>query len=935
MPSRSRFQLLATLSILAGFGLRIAGIDAQGFWVDEGHTLDDVTVRTLPFLASLAGRSAAPTTLPGWADVHPPLYFLSLVPWVALAGTGEAALRFPSTVWSVLTIAVLFFLTRRLIGPGAAVLAALFGALSPFGVAYSQEARMYSLLGLEVLAAVVFGARLLFEGDFRLRVALGYVVAATAALHTHYFAGFCLLALNALVGLALLRPPIPRPGLTRSVFVRWAAMQLTVVVLFLPWTTVGFQQWNTYPGRETSLPPLRWVLGLVWMSANLGPALRIDEGAWALVAIGLLCLVGLCLGWAQDRQRRPGLAFLVGMMILPVAAYAAVLLVQPHFHPRYLFPAMLIYYAVLGGAAAALGRVSRFAGGLGTAAVAGAMLSGVILNSYNLPFLKDEAREVAQSLNRRALTTDAVLVDATEPIQHYYRGAAAYAFFPNAADTPDRLGALLQRREGAWLVQWWQSTLDSAGQIPFLLSKYGRQDLVEQWRGYRLLHYQLTTPVGGLETGETQVPLGVLFEPGVRLVSAGFGATSPDADTTGAVASGGLVWAALHWSLVDRVPENAKATVQLIDIDGNAVAHDDRQLLVRDILGTRDWEPGWETTTYHLIPLPTGLPPGPYRVQASLYWKATESHLRPVPSPHTRGEAAVLGQIPVSRATRFREPTSQEMPVQLDRSMSSDLTLLGFGARDRQVLPGEQTNVLLYWRADRTPAADYTVRVVLQDAQGSGLSQGVARTLAGGYPTSSWTPGEVIRGSLPLTIAAGLNPGPHVLSIELLDGDAAPRSVDLFELTVLPPPSRSTETRQPQVAARAAIGRDIELLGYDLEPPSPPPGATVRLALYWAARAEVPRSYSVFTQLLDAGSRVAAQHDGPPVGGGRPTSSWRAGEVIRDEHPIELPRSLNPGTYRLQVGMYDPQTLERLPLAAPVLRVENDALQLTDVVTRG
>src|ERR1051325_8835270 len=133
---------MVALILLLGFGLRAVDLGAQGFWVDEGHTLDDVTWRTLPYLAFLVGGGPEPAELPGWDDVHPPLYFLSMIPWAAIAGTSEAALRFPSVVWSELTVAVLYRLVHELLGRRAALLAGLVAALSVFGVVYAQEARM-------------------------------------------------------------------------------------------------------------------------------------------------------------------------------------------------------------------------------------------------------------------------------------------------------------------------------------------------------------------------------------------------------------------------------------------------------------------------------------------------------------------------------------------------------------------------------------------------------------------------------------------------------------------------------------------------------------------------------------------------------------------------------------------------------------------------
>jgi hypothetical protein len=46
--------------------------------------------------------------------------------------------------------------------------------------------------------------------------------------------------------------------------------------------------------------------------------------------------------------------------------------------------------------------------------------------------------------------------------------------------------------------------------------------------------------------------------------------------------------------------------------------------------------------------------------------------------------------------------------------------------------------------------------------------------------------------------------------------------------------------------------------------------------------------------------------------GDYPTSLWAAGETIPDPHPIALPSDLPVGQYRVLVGMYNLETMERL-----------------------
>ncbi len=87
------------------------------------------------------------------------------------------------------------------------------------------------------------------------------------------------------------------------------------------------------------------------------------------------------------------------------------------------------------------------------------------------------------------------------------------------------------------------------------------------------------------------------------------------------------------------------------------------------------------------------------------------------------------------------------------------------------------------------------------------------------------------------------------------------------------------------------------------------------VTLYWQADTPVARNYTVFAQLIAPDGTLAAQNDSQPIYGYYPTSQWRPGEIVPDRITIALPRTLSPGRYTLIAGLYDAETLARLPLA--------------------
>jgi hypothetical protein len=135
----------------------------------------------------------------------------------------------------------------------------------------------------------------------------------------------------------------------------------------------------------------------------------------------------------------------------------------------------------------------------------------------------------------------------------------------------------------------------------------------------------------------------------------------------------------------------------------------------------------------------------------------------------------------------------------------------------------------------------------------------------------------------------------------------------------------------PAVDLGAVLGGQIQLLGYDLPAESLHPGDIVPLTLFWQLQAPASADYRIFVHLLDDQGQVVAQTDSGPVGDSRPTSGWREGEVVVDRHGVLLPAGLVAGEYTVQVGMYLPETGERLPVQSADGAALGDSLSLAGV----
>ncbi|MBN2472327.1 MAG: glycosyltransferase family 39 protein, partial [Anaerolineae bacterium] len=193
MPSRRAHPpavpLIALLIVLLAAATHLLGSSGWPVWTDEGWT---AWATADPNPASVVSILAG--------DRHPPLYFILLGLWRALAGESRLALRALSIFSGILSTAALYRLGAGTFGARAGRFAAALFAVLPVAVYFTRAARHYSLL---VLLAIL--STLLLRRAWRapsLPRLVAYGLSAALLLYTHYQAVF-LLGAHALIILLL------------------------------------------------------------------------------------------------------------------------------------------------------------------------------------------------------------------------------------------------------------------------------------------------------------------------------------------------------------------------------------------------------------------------------------------------------------------------------------------------------------------------------------------------------------------------------------------------------------------------------------------------------------------------------------------------------------------------------------------------------------
>jgi hypothetical protein len=128
---------------------------------------------------------------------------------------------------------------------------------------------------------------------------------------------------------------------------------------------------------------------------------------------------------------------------------------------------------------------------------------------------------------------------------------------------------------------------------------------------------------------------------------------------------------------------------------------------------------------------------------------------------------------------------------------------------------------------------------------------------------------------------------------------------DVLYLQYLPPTGPMERYEPGHVFGQRIRLRSVEFTS------AAEPDAAVTVRLEWEPAEHIERSYKVFVHLYAADGRLVTQHDSIPVNELRPTWSWQPGEQIADHHGLWLPDG-SAGPLRLVVGLYDPETSDRL-----------------------
>lgn len=477
-----RWPAIVLLITAMAAGLRFYGLGDQSLWLDEA-----ISVVVAKQSLSFAAHHAA-------ADVHPPLYYILLHGWVSL-GDQEFLIRFPSLFFDVMSVPLIYILGSLLFDRKTGTLASSLLAVSPLHVRYSQEGRMYTLLGLCALISILSTLR--FLGTRHGKWLIANLVFSTLAIYTHYQAAFIILFNNLIV--------IPTALRDRRFMVKWLLSQASVVVAFSPWLSTLWNQISR--GGRVWIPfqPRGDVLLSTWAAQFVGEWLLPHQmGMWNAVMLAALSILALLLLSSTARGRQSS-AILSAWILTGVLMPFVVSVRLNVFGPKYLMGVSFAGYLLLAGGLWALGK--RWPAWALLLIIGCGLPSLVALaNYYWTPFYQRENwRDAITYIEQQTTPDDVVAFEFYGPMDpwiHYSRGhvpAVGLVHIEATSGEIERSVTNLVSQYGRiWLFEYLAGLYDPQGLVVSSLESHKWAKI--QWINFNGVPLSLWVPLTQLKT---------------------------------------------------------------------------------------------------------------------------------------------------------------------------------------------------------------------------------------------------------------------------------------------------------------------------------------------------------------------------------------------------------------------------------------------------
>lgn len=291
---------------------------------------------------------------------NPPLYEIFLHFWIHVFGISELAVRFPSLIFSTITVFFIFRLGVKHLNIKVAIYSSILFIFSNYQISFSHEARVYSLLGMLTIISMYYFLELLASKqkyanepnnklrNIQIRYYVSYIASSILLIYSHYF-GFFVLIVQLMFFCSN----------KQLLLTYWKQLLLTfaiLAILYAPYILIVFNRFLDSSANGT------WVKAPNGIESIYNMLRIFSNKPLSAVAVILICLVAILKSFVERNSYKIKFTnkLIVFWFVFTFFFMYGISYLIPMFLDRYLMPASIAFCILIGIALDNLVKRKRF-----------------------------------------------------------------------------------------------------------------------------------------------------------------------------------------------------------------------------------------------------------------------------------------------------------------------------------------------------------------------------------------------------------------------------------------------------------------------------------------------------------------------------------------------------------------------------------------------